>query len=542
MTLHGAYDHQLWLDVGWIGFYLLWGAAALHPSMRQLEQPAARPRARRSRRFRLALLTVRVADRARRSRLVHDLDARRPRPARRHRRVGRALRPRRRCAWPASCASRSARSRASARSAPPAPRSSPPPSRDEIDRAAVDASRARRRRRRRRCCAASRTATCSVVAAADRPAERRPRALVPATPARCSARRDAAGGRRSTRRCAAPACAPTHDARPSSLGLALARRRARPARRRGRARRRQRRSARAARARHPGRARARERGADRGGPPPRAARRASARSSSTRATSSPCSTPTRTIIYQSPSIERVLGYAPEELVGTRFDRLARARRARAACCSCSPTAPLAGERDRRSLECALRHRDGDARQFEILHTNLLDDEHVGGIVLNSRDVSERKAFEEQLAHQAFHDPVTGLANRALFAERVRHAVARSAPRAAAASPSSSSTSTTSRRSTTASATPPATRCCVEVARAPGREHPRQRHRRALRRRRVRRPARGRRAAPGGGRHRRAHPRGARRSRCALGHKELVAARAASASRSSSGESPPTPTS
>jgi diguanylate cyclase (GGDEF)-like protein len=45
-------------------------------------------------------------------------------------------------------------------------------------------------------------------------------------------------------------------------------------------------------------------------------------------------------------------------------------------------------------------------------------------VLNSRDVSERKVFEEQLAHQAFHDDVTGLANRALFAERVRHAIAR----------------------------------------------------------------------------------------------------------------------
>jgi diguanylate cyclase (GGDEF)-like protein len=39
-------------------------------------------------------------------------------------------------------------------------------------------------------------------------------------------------------------------------------------------------------------------------------------------------------------------------------------------------------------------------------------------------VSERKAFEDQLAHQAFHDPVTNLANRALFVERVRHAVAR----------------------------------------------------------------------------------------------------------------------
>ena len=41
MILHGTYDHQLWLDVGWIGFYLLWGAAALHPSMCQ-HRPAGR--------------------------------------------------------------------------------------------------------------------------------------------------------------------------------------------------------------------------------------------------------------------------------------------------------------------------------------------------------------------------------------------------------------------------------------------------------------------------------------------------------------------
>ena len=47
-------------------------------------------------------------------------------------------------------------------------------------------------------------------------------------------------------------------------------------------------------------------------------------------------------------------------------------------------------------------------------------------MLNTRDVSERKAFEEQLAHQAFHDAVTGLANRALFKDRVEHMLERQA--------------------------------------------------------------------------------------------------------------------
>ena len=131
--------------------------------------------------------------------------------------------------------------------------------------------------------------------------------------------------------------------------------------------------------------------------------------------------PDTTVTYQSPSSERILDYAPEDLLGQRFDRLApvgdRERLAR--CVAAAAT----GERVQ-SLECALTRRNGETRQFEILFTNLIDDEHVGGILLNARDVSERKAFEAELAHQAFHDPVTGLANRAMFAEQVRHAIAR----------------------------------------------------------------------------------------------------------------------
>src|SRR5881396_3812161 len=44
--LKNTYNHQLIYDAGWILYYLLWGAAALHPSMRDLEEPAADPRTR----------------------------------------------------------------------------------------------------------------------------------------------------------------------------------------------------------------------------------------------------------------------------------------------------------------------------------------------------------------------------------------------------------------------------------------------------------------------------------------------------------------
>jgi diguanylate cyclase (GGDEF)-like protein/PAS domain S-box-containing protein len=130
-----------------------------------------------------------------------------------------------------------------------------------------------------------------------------------------------------------------------------------------------------------------------------------------------------TIEYQSPSSERVLGYGADELVGTRFDALlAPTEEGRILRLLADGSAYPSHEGE--TMECTLVHKDGSLRQFEILYSNLLDDEDVHGIVLNARDVSERKAFEEQLSHQAFHDPVTNLPNRALFVERVRHALAR----------------------------------------------------------------------------------------------------------------------
>jgi diguanylate cyclase (GGDEF)-like protein/PAS domain S-box-containing protein len=128
------------------------------------------------------------------------------------------------------------------------------------------------------------------------------------------------------------------------------------------------------------------------------------------------------VTYQSPSIERVLGYGVEEILGSRFEEILsetdrpRLHQLIAGNGSVGP--------EGHTFECSLEHCDGTTIKFEVQHTDLRHDEHVRGIVLNSRDVSERKAFEEQLAHQAFHDPVTSLANRALFSDRVEHALMR----------------------------------------------------------------------------------------------------------------------
>jgi len=134
-----------------------------------------------------------------------------------------------------------------------------------------------------------------------------------------------------------------------------------------------------------------------------------------------------TVTYQSPSVQRVLGYRADEIEGRDFARLlSESDRPRLAQIVAGVgEAYVGGGAETHVIECSLRHRDGAWLQFEVQHTDLLQDEHVRGVVLNSRDVSERKAFEDQLAHQAFHDPVTSLANRALFADRVQHSIKRS---------------------------------------------------------------------------------------------------------------------
>ena len=73
-------------------------------------------------------------------------------------------------------------------------------------------------------------------------------------------------------------------------------------------------------------------------------------------------------------------------------------------------------------EMRLRKKHGGRLFMEVTVTNLLENPDLAGLVFTLRDVHERKLLEERLTYQAFHDPLTGLANRALLADRLAHAL------------------------------------------------------------------------------------------------------------------------
>lgn len=127
------------------------------------------------------------------------------------------------------------------------------------------------------------------------------------------------------------------------------------------------------------------------------------------------------IRYVSPSIERILGFTPEEVIGQQCSDFVHADDREGVRKAQDEIMAVPGLT--RSVEYRVLHRDRIWHHVEAIKTNLLHDESVRGIVVNMRDITERKEAEDRLIYQAFHDTLTDLPNRALFMDRLQHSLA-----------------------------------------------------------------------------------------------------------------------
>ena len=127
------------------------------------------------------------------------------------------------------------------------------------------------------------------------------------------------------------------------------------------------------------------------------------------------------LLYVSPSVESFLGRPLDLADPPEWQRLVHpddlaALRASVGAAYGAPGPGL-------PVDCRLLARDGGWRSFDVVPTNLLADPDAGAMVVTLRDISDRVTLEDQLRHQALHDPLTGLANRALLRDRLEHALA-----------------------------------------------------------------------------------------------------------------------
>jgi diguanylate cyclase (GGDEF)-like protein/PAS domain S-box-containing protein len=123
--------------------------------------------------------------------------------------------------------------------------------------------------------------------------------------------------------------------------------------------------------------------------------------------------------YVTPSLETVLALGADVLCGQNLsyrvhpDDVPKLR-----------SAMGIGEGESAPFELRLRHSDKRWLYFECVVRNLLKFENINGLVLNAREITERKKAEEQLLFTASHDQLTGLPNRVVFLNRLQTVIDR----------------------------------------------------------------------------------------------------------------------
>jgi len=132
--------------------------------------------------------------------------------------------------------------------------------------------------------------------------------------------------------------------------------------------------------------------------------------------------PDGTIRYQSPALRHLMGYEPAESVGLNVFGMIHRDDVEGVKAAFSRIVESSNTRE--PIEFRIRHKEGGWRTFESLGTNCTGNPHIGGVVFNSRDITDRKVIQQRIQHLAYHDNLTGLPNRSLLQDRLAHSIAR----------------------------------------------------------------------------------------------------------------------
>ena len=132
----------------------------------------------------------------------------------------------------------------------------------------------------------------------------------------------------------------------------------------------------------------------------------------------------RNTFYYSPRWKSMLGYDEEEIKDSLDEWLDRVHPEDRGTLQIALTSLVQGPNERLSAEYRIRHRNGNYLWVRCSGLAERDENKSVRIIGSQTDITSFKATEERLMHDAFHDPLTGLANRAHFQERLARALER----------------------------------------------------------------------------------------------------------------------